>query len=1042
MTTATSADAASDAVKEALTLTGNNNADDEEDIDGFGDFAIDSDEENNDIDDDDIPANPFASDSALASVDVDLNSPAKTGTEEEGSSGFEHPLAEGVLAAPSPAVPPTATTTTTAAAAPTTVSTGSGVQLFKNTLSSKLTSFATKAAATAQATAQAITSETMNITNPHSNHPPPSTTPPPNQNQNAQQPQSQVEEMDNALKSKLITSAIGPLLPGERVIMFLSHLPTVRDSSSPHTLVDPTSLIWCCAMTFYRIVLFSYNDHELHLLQTSSPPSSTINTVQKYIKSSSISRQCQTLHTNYHHSSTGMKHYLIQMPLASIDRIERLNPPSSITTKQYYKYTTASTAAPSTTPSTNSSLRLIGKDNYRRITFSTLHYSDLIRAQEALMTYAFPGRRNLGYLFAFESRRAEVMASSTPQPPTNGTAVPTRKRFDAQREYTRQGLFTPRIIGEQQFLPWAPVNVNASYSLCASYPSFLLTPSKITGQEGLRLLHKVASFRSEHRLPSLTWASNIDGASLWRSAQPKVGLQGNRSTADEMYLRAIAETAHDVTSKCCPTRPSESFLQMLTGNMSGDTDLLLRENSALVTKKNGVIGGGLASHSVGENKPKCWMKILDLRPKSAAMANRTQGYGYENTSYYQHCTINFMGIGNIHAVRDAYQKISNLCLSATANDIQWTQLVEETRWPSMIRLILSASWQTAFHIYFNRLPVLLHCSHGWDRTSQVSALSQIFLDEYYRTKEGFATLIEKDFMSFGHPFHTRGGHGEGRGERGGVPGSVGNTGSSGGSGSNHGGGGTTVGGGGGDEGQLSPIFLQFLDCVYQIVNQYPDYFEFNTKYLLLLSEHVYSCRFGTLLCDTEREREVVAGIRQRTFCLWDYLDSMDELVNVNYVRQQEWRKQSKKGEDDTVYGEDGVLMMPLPTLLRNVTLWTDRHCMYGPKATVRCMPEELEQYCTGLNSGEGSHVVVAKDRAPLLSTNDIVDGELKRAMEEVEKWKNIAKSYLEELDILKAGGVGEKEVVVVDDDDDAVIVNGGENVEERMITKVEEEVSS
>ncbi len=132
----------------------------------------------------------------------------------------------------------------------------------------------------------------------------------------------------------------------------------------------------------------------------------------------------------------------------------------------------------------------------------------------------------------------------------------------------------------------------------------------------------------------------------------------------------------------------------------------------------------------------------------------------------------------------------------------------------MTRLILSASWQTAFHVHYNRLPILLHCSHGWDRTSQVAALSQLLLDPYYRTREGFSTLVEKDFLSFGHPFHTRCGHGEGKNEQ------------------------------GGDEGQLSPIFIQFLDCVFQLVNQFPDYFEFNARYLLLLSEHIYSCRFG------------------------------------------------------------------------------------------------------------------------------------------------------------------------------------------------------
>ena len=86
--------------------------------------------------------------------------------------------------------------------------------------------------------------------------------------------------------------------------------------------------------------------------------------------------------------------------------------------------------------------------------------------------------------------------------------------------------------------------------------------------------------------------------------------------------------------------------------------------------------------------------------------------------------------------------------------------------------------------------VLVHCSHGWDRTSQVVALTQLLLDPYFRTIDGFRVLIEKDWRSFGHPFQLRQSHGEK------------------------------------EDNQQSPIFLQFLDCVYQVVAQYPSYFEY------------------------------------------------------------------------------------------------------------------------------------------------------------------------------------------------------------------------
>jgi myotubularin-related protein 1/2 len=54
--------------------------------------------------------------------------------------------------------------------------------------------------------------------------------------------------------------------------------------------------------------------------------------------------------------------------------------------------------------------------------------------------------------------------------------------------------------------------------------------------------------------------------------------------------------------------------------------------------------------------------------------------------------------------------------------------------------------------------VVIHCSDGWDRTAQLSSLSQLLIEPYYRTLIGFIVLIEKDWIQFGHQFHLRFGH--------------------------------------------------------------------------------------------------------------------------------------------------------------------------------------------------------------------------------------------------------------------------------------------
>ena len=44
--------------------------------------------------------------------------------------------------------------------------------------------------------------------------------------------------------------------------------------------------------------------------------------------------------------------------------------------------------------------------------------------------------------------------------------------------------------------------------------------------------------------------------------------------------------------------------------------------------------------------------------------------------------------------------------------------------------------------------------------------------------------------------------------------------------------------------ERSPIFLQFLDCVWQLTQIYPCCFEFNSNFLCCLMDNVYSCKFG------------------------------------------------------------------------------------------------------------------------------------------------------------------------------------------------------
>lgn len=56
--------------------------------------------------------------------------------------------------------------------------------------------------------------------------------------------------------------------------------------------------------------------------------------------------------------------------------------------------------------------------------------------------------------------------------------------------------------------------------------------------------------------------------------------------------------------------------------------------------------------------------------------------------------------------------------------------------------------------------------------------------------------------------------------------------------------------------QEAPIFLLFLDCVWQLSRQFPFSLEFGEELLLTLFDNAYASAYGTFLCNNEKERWV------------------------------------------------------------------------------------------------------------------------------------------------------------------------------------------
>jgi hypothetical protein len=143
--------------------------------------------------------------------------------------------------------------------------------------------------------------------------------------------------------------------------------------------------------------------------------------------------------------------------------------------------------------------------------------------------------------------------------------------------------------------------------------------------------------------------------------------------------------------------------------------------------------------------------IADARPQINAVANQAAGKGVENAAYYENANIIFLNIPNIHAVRKSLEMLDETVLDETT----FATRVEASGWLVNISKVLKGVMRIVHCVGFEDLSVVVHCSDGWDRTSQLTSLSMLLLDGYYRTIKGFIILIEKEWLSFGHKFEDR-----------------------------------------------------------------------------------------------------------------------------------------------------------------------------------------------------------------------------------------------------------------------------------------------
>uniref|UniRef100_A0A8C2A6C3 Myotubularin related protein 4 n=1 Tax=Cyprinus carpio TaxID=7962 RepID=A0A8C2A6C3_CYPCA len=255
---------------------------------------------------------------------------------------------------------------------------------------------------------------------------------------------------------------------------------------------------------------------------------------------------------------------------------------------------------------------------------------------------------------------------------------------------------------------WRVSDINNNYKLCSSYPQKLLVPVWITDKE----LESVASFRSWKRIPVVVYRHQRNGAVIARCSQPEISWWGWRNTEDEYLVTSIAKASQlDAGPRACRTRGD--------GPDSYDSDF----DSSLT---------GCPAPDASSAAQK--LLILDARSYTAAVANRAKGGGCECEEYYPNCEVMFMGMANIHSIRNSFQSLRAVC-SQIPDPGNWLSALESTRWLQHLSVMLKAASLVCSAVEREGRPVLVHCSDGWDRTPQIVALAKILLDPFYRTIE-------------------------------------------------------------------------------------------------------------------------------------------------------------------------------------------------------------------------------------------------------------------------------------------------------------------